>query len=111
MERQAEGTVPHEEIQDENFSVDTNSFDNTKEGPVMRKISRCGAHAATNDDIIQGEGSEFFHSVQHDQNETMNESKRIKLRMTMRIRVRARMRVRMRARKNPGMRIRLTMRV
>ncbi|XP_044191777.1 uncharacterized protein si:ch211-108c6.2 [Thunnus albacares] len=71
MEYQDKGTVPHEEIQDENFSVDANSSDNTDESSVMGKISRCGAHAATNDDLIQGAGSEFLHFVQHDQNEAM----------------------------------------
>ncbi|KAM7391920.1 hypothetical protein PAMP_022567 [Pampus punctatissimus] len=63
MEYQDEGMVPHEEIQDEN------SFNNTEESYVMEKISRCGAHAATNDDLIQGAGSEFLHFVRHDQNE------------------------------------------
>lgn len=67
MELQDDGTLPHEEIEDENFSVDAEY----EEGSVMGKISRFETHAAANDDLIRGAGSEFLHFVQHDQNETM----------------------------------------
>lgn len=75
MEYQDEGTAPHEECQDENFSAgvsyekfglaaaseDANSLGNTEKDAVMMKMSRCGAHA----------GSEILASVQQDQKDSI----------------------------------------
>ena len=57
MEYQDEGTGPHTERQEENFSAeeydlavtseDTSSSDNTEEGSAVLKVSRYGAHAGS----------------------------------------------------------------
>ncbi|XP_023269242.1 uncharacterized protein LOC111660273 [Seriola lalandi dorsalis] len=82
MEYQDEGTSPHEDKQDENFSAggshekyglvvtseDANCLDNTEEGSVVMKIRRRGDH--TGDELLSTQ----------DQNETMMaESEDIKL--------------------------------